>query len=158
LGKALKLWRSRQPLCGSIGETYLRAARGYTGPLPSTLGFLPARGEYPPAMIAAFGMADEPEPGVIVVPESKISGVHLTRIVPDGSDRERRDKSKIMIGFSTGCPIVLAPPNDLLGIAISEGIEDALRARSYRSWNVGRGFSFTLAGACRCNPGTRPCC
>jgi hypothetical protein len=33
-----------------------------------------------------------------------------------------------MIGHSTGSPIVLAPPNDLLGLAIAEGIEDALSA------------------------------
>jgi Toprim domain len=31
-----------------------------------------------------------------------------------------------MIGHSTGAPIVLAPPNDLLGLAITEGIEDGL--------------------------------
>ena len=31
-----------------------------------------------------------------------------------------------MIGRSSGSPIVLAPANDLLGLVISEGIEDAL--------------------------------
>jgi hypothetical protein len=31
-----------------------------------------------------------------------------------------------MLGSSIGYPIVLAPPNDLLGLAITEGIEDAL--------------------------------
>jgi DNA-directed RNA polymerase subunit RPC12/RpoP len=116
LSKALALWRSRQPLCGSIAETYLRGPRGYRGPLPPTLGFLPAGGEYPPAMIAAFGIPDEPEPGVIVLPERKIKGVHLTRLAADGSDRDRGDKAKIMIGFSKGQPIVLAPPTDGLAL------------------------------------------
>ena len=31
-----------------------------------------------------------------------------------------------MIGRSAGSPIVLAPTNDLLGIAVTEGIEDGL--------------------------------
>jgi hypothetical protein len=31
-----------------------------------------------------------------------------------------------MVGHSSGSPIVVAPPNDLLGLAITEGIEDAL--------------------------------
>ncbi len=31
-----------------------------------------------------------------------------------------------MLGPSMGLPIVLAPPNDLLGLAITEGIEDGL--------------------------------
>jgi hypothetical protein len=33
------------------------------------------------------------------------------------------------IGRPSGCPIALAPPNDLLGLVIAEGIEDALSAR-----------------------------
>ena len=32
------------------------------------------------------------------------------------------------VGSPCGRPIVLAPPNDLLGLAITEGIEDALSA------------------------------
>ena len=80
-------------------------------------------------MIAAFGLpVDEPEPGVIVLPDNLITGVHLTRLSPDGQDRDREDKAKIMIGFSKGSPIMLAPWTDSLGIVISEGIEDALSA------------------------------
>jgi Toprim domain len=33
-----------------------------------------------------------------------------------------------MVGNSAGWPIVLAPPNDGLGLAITEGIEDGLSA------------------------------
>jgi hypothetical protein len=33
-----------------------------------------------------------------------------------------------MVGGPGGLPIVFAPPNDLLGLAITEGIEDALSA------------------------------
>jgi hypothetical protein len=89
LRKALALWRIRQPLRWTIAETYLRDARAYGGTLPPTLGFLPARAEYPPAMIAAFGITEEPEPGVLVLADAKLKGVNLTRLAPDGSDRDR---------------------------------------------------------------------
>jgi hypothetical protein len=128
LGKARWLWSQRQPIGGSIAETYLREARGYGGPLPATLAFLPSRGDYPHAMIAAFGFAHEVEPGAIAITDAAVTGVHITRLLPDGSDRERGDRGKIMIGRSVGSPIVLAPPNDLMGLSIAEGIEDALSA------------------------------
>jgi hypothetical protein len=130
LSKAVWLWRHRQPIRGSIAETYLRSVRGYGGPLPATLGFLPERRAYPPAMIAAFGLAHEVEPGVIAIANSAVTGVHLTRLKSDGSGKavfdDPDENAKIMIGYSAGSPIVLAPPNDLLGLGITEGIEDGL--------------------------------
>jgi Toprim domain len=80
----------------------------------------------PPAMIAAFGLAHEVEPGMIAIAADAVRGVHITRLLPDGSDRERGDKPRIMIGHSVGAPLVLAPPSDMAGLAITEGIEDAL--------------------------------
>src|SRR5262249_17295898 len=126
LSKAKWLWSRRQTVAGTIVETYLREARGYRGSIPATLGFLPADGGYPPSMIAAFGIADEPEPGLVAIHNNKITGIHLTRLKPDASGRERGDKAKIMVGWSMGSPIVLDPPNDLLGLAIVEGIETGL--------------------------------
>ncbi len=126
LNKAYWLWRQRKPIAGSIAERYLRERRQIRRPLPATLGFLPARDDYSPATIAAFGMAHEVEPGVIAIADDAIKGVHITRLLPDGSDRERGDQAKIMVGHSIGSPITLALPNDLLGMTISEGIEDAL--------------------------------
>jgi hypothetical protein len=76
-------------------------------------------------MIAAFGFAYETEPGVIAVADDAVRGVHITRLLPDGSDRRRDDGAKITIGRSVGSPIVLAPMSDLLGLAIAEGIENA---------------------------------
>ncbi len=140
LSKARWLWANRCPIQGSPAETYLREARGYQGPLPATLGFLPARGDYEPAMIAAFGMPDEPEPGHITIEDSAVHGVHLTRLKTDGSGKAGTDKDKIMIGRSLGVPIVLAPPNDLFGLAIAEGIEDALsvhEATGLGAWAAG---------------------
>jgi Toprim domain len=75
-------------------------------------------------MIAAFGFCDEPEPGVID-PPSSVTGVHITRLTPDGR-KAPEDKPKIMLGAMSGFPIVLAPVNDGLGLAITEGIEDGL--------------------------------
>jgi hypothetical protein len=145
--KAAWLWSQRKPITGSIAERYLRS-RGITCALRATLGFLPARGKYPPAMIAAFGLCEESEPGLIISPH-KVEAVHITRLLPDGSDRECGNKAKIMLGRSLGLPIVIAPPNDLLGMAITEGIEDALTAHEATglgAWAAGSaGFMPKLA-------------
>jgi phage/plasmid primase-like uncharacterized protein len=119
------LWSQRKPIAGSIAATYLRA-RAITCALPRTLGFLPPlKPEHHPCMIAAFGMVDEPEPGILGKPRN-VTSVHLTLLKPDGSGKAEVEKPKIAIGSSDGLPIVLAPPNDLLALAITEGIEDAL--------------------------------
>jgi Toprim domain len=139
LRKARWLWSKHKPIVGSIAETYLQA-RAYHGPLPATLGFLPARGEYGPAMIAAFGLPTEPDPGRLAIAFDAIRGVHITRLAPDGSGKAGTETDKIMVGFSYGSPIVLAPPNDLLGLLIAEGIEDALsghQATGLGAWAAG---------------------
>jgi hypothetical protein len=124
--KARWLWGRRAPLAGSIAETYLRQARRYGGPLPASLAFLPAFREHPPALIAAFGMPEEPEPGILDAPRD-IAAVLLTALKPDGSGKAG-EKPKKIIGSPGGLPIAVAPVNDLLGLAITEGIEDALSA------------------------------
>jgi len=91
---------------------------------PLTLGYLPPNGRHPPAMIAAFGFCREIEPGVID-PAADVTGVHITRLTPDGR-KAPVDPVKIMLGECAGKPIVLAPVNDGLGLAITEGIEDGL--------------------------------
>jgi Toprim domain len=112
---------------GPVPEHYLRKARGYGAPIPATLGFLPPSGAYPPAMIAAFGMATEPEPGVLVIDDADVKAVQLIKLKPDGGGKADVEPNKIIIGKGAlGSPIVLAPPNDLLGLAICEGVEDAL--------------------------------
>jgi hypothetical protein len=122
---AQALWRRRQPAPGTIVENYLRQARGYRGSIPDTLGFLPRRGEHPPAMISAFGWPDEPEPGRIALREEEVRGVHITRLAADGRGKVG-DPSKIIIGRCLGTPIILSALNDNLGLAITEGIEDGL--------------------------------
>jgi hypothetical protein len=66
-------------------------------------------------MIAAFGESDE-------------QADHLTQLKPDGSGKADTEPQKLFVGSPGSLPIVVAPPNDLLGLAICEGIEDALSA------------------------------
>jgi hypothetical protein len=133
--KAAWMWRQRQPLTGTVAETYLRS-RDITCALPATLGFLPPRKpEHHPALISAFALPDEPEPGIIGEPRG-VEAVHLTLLRPNGSGKADAKPNKVMVGSpgvvlndqNASLPIVLAPPNDLLAIAITEGIEDALTA------------------------------
>jgi putative DNA primase/helicase len=142
--KARWLWGQIRPLVGSVAERYLREARGYGGPLPATLGFLePARPEYHPSLIAAFAMPDEPEPGVLAAPKD-IGSVLLIGLKPDGSGKADVDHPKKTIGSPAGLPIAVAPVNDLLGLAITEGLEDALsvaEATGLGVWAAG-GASF----------------
>jgi hypothetical protein len=91
-------------------------------------------------MIAAFGLAEETEPGGLFIPDDAVLGVHLTLLRPDGSGKANADPDKITVGPSMGAPIMLAPPNDLLGLAIREGIEDALsvhQATGRGAWAAG---------------------
>jgi Toprim domain len=125
LGRAQWLWAMSAPIIGTVAEAYL-CARGCHGPLPATLRFLPPRGEHGPAMIAAFGIPHEVEPGVIAIADTAVRGAHLTRVAADGSGKAGTGKDKIMVGSSSGWPIALAAPNDLLGLCICEGVEDAL--------------------------------
>jgi putative DNA primase/helicase len=128
--KAAWLWDHRQPIAGSIAETYLREARGYGGPLPSTLGFLPAGEGRHPAMIAAFAFTFEPE-----VEPRNVDAVHLTLLASDGRSKAGVQKPKICVGRPAGRPIVLAPINDGLALSITEGIEDGLSV----AWPLGMG-------------------
>ena len=80
--KARWLWRQHRPIVGSIAERYLRIARGYGAVIQPTLGFLPSRGDHPPAMIAAFGLADEPEAGVLEIPDDAVKAVQLVKLQP----------------------------------------------------------------------------
>ncbi len=125
--KARWFWGQRRPIAGTIAEIYLRTARGYRGVIPPTLAFLPARAGHEPALIAAFGVATEPECGKLAIADVDVMAVQLVKLKPDGIGKADVEHQKIIVGKGAlGSPIVLAPPNDLLGLAIAEGIEDAL--------------------------------
>jgi hypothetical protein len=149
--KAAWLWSRRRPITGTPAEFYLRAARGYSRPIPRTLAFLPpSKPEHHPAMMAAFGVCNELEPGVVGEPLN-VDSVHLTLLKPDGSGKADIDRNKLIVGRPHARPIAVAPPNDLLGLAITEGIEDALSAHEgagVGAWAAGAaGFMPALASA-----------
>ncbi|MGX1352999.1 hypothetical protein AB7M49_006608 [Bradyrhizobium elkanii] len=141
--KAAFFWSQHRPIAGTIAETYLRM-RGIVCPLPATLGFLPPRKpEHHAAMVAAFALPDEIEPGVLSAPRN-VTAVHLTLLKPDGGGKAEVEPNKIIVGSPGDLPIVLAPPNDLLALSITEGIEDSLTAfeatgrGSWAAGNAGR--------------------
>jgi Toprim domain-containing protein len=138
LHRARHLWSCRHDPADTVVETYIRTRGCSAKTIPASLGYLEPSAYPWPAMIAAFGIAEEPEPGEIKIPE--VRGVHLTFLKPDGSGKADIDKPKIMLGPSCGFPIVVAQPNDLLGLAITEGIEDALSVREatgFGAWAAG---------------------
>jgi hypothetical protein len=143
---ARKQWSYAKPARGTIVETYLKV-RGIELEefFPNTIRFLPAWKDRPPAMLAPFAMAYETAPGVLAVRPDEITGLHRTYLKNDGSGR----LDKKMLGTCKGTPIVLAPPNDSLGLAISEGIEDGLNcfaATGLGVWAAGAaGFMPALA-------------
>jgi hypothetical protein len=140
LRRARWLWSQRKPIVGSIAEEYLRHCRGYTEDLPGTIGFLPGRGRYPPAMIAAFGTAHETLPSQITIQDAAVRGVHITRLKSDGSGKAGTESDKLTIGQANTAPIWLAPVNDGLGLSICEGIEDSLSvyaATGLGAWAAG---------------------
>jgi hypothetical protein len=138
--KAARLWSQRRPIKGTIAEKYLHG-RGISCPLAPTLAFLPPlKPEHRPAMVAAFALPDEIEPGLLGEPRN-VDAVHLTLLKPDGSGKAEITTPKLIVGSPRSMPIVLAPPNDLLGLAIVEGIETGL------SIYVSTGLGVWVAGS-----------
>jgi len=82
-------------------------------------------------------VAYEPEPGVLEIADTQVRGVHITRLAPDGSGKAGTVRDKIMLGSSIGYPIVLAPPNDLLGLAIAEGTLSVHDDTGLGAWAAG---------------------
>jgi DNA primase len=138
--KARWMWSQRRPIQGSLAETYLRS-RGIICPLPPTLAFLPpSKPEHHPAMISAYTIPNESEPGVLDIAGAKITAVHLTLLTADGGGKANIEKSKLTLGRPLGLPIVIAPVTDTLALVISEGIEDALsvyQATGLGTWAAG---------------------
>jgi hypothetical protein len=138
--KARWMWSKSRPAPGTVAEVYLRS-RGITIALPATIRFLaPTKPEHHPVMIVPYGIPDEPESGTLAIVAEQISAVHLTMLKLDGSGKADTEKPKITIGSPAGMPIVLAPLNDLMGLAVTEGIEEALsahQANGYGAWAAG---------------------
>ncbi|THD45213.1 MAG: hypothetical protein E7774_08515 [Bradyrhizobium sp.] len=137
--KAQWFWRKRRPIIeGTPAWRYLRDVRGYAGAIPATLGFLPPNGNHGPALIAAFARCSEPEPSLLEVSDANVKAVQIIKLRPDGSDKAATDPNKIVIGRGAiGVPIEISLMNNLLGLAVVEGVEDALsllEANGYGVW------------------------
>jgi CHC2 zinc finger len=134
---ARKLWHSALSPAGTLVETYLHA-RGYHFPIPPTIRFLRASGKYPPTMISAFALPNFDRPGVLGPPRD-VKSVHLTALLPNGSDRVRTKVAKRIIGRPLARPLVMSAIADDNILCISEGVESALAfaAARYGSWAAG---------------------
>ena len=144
------LWNRSQP-AGAIVKTYLRSRGIELAPWPQTIRFLPASPpKHPyPAMIAPYGLPDEPEPGVYVMPPDRIQGVHLTYLKHDGSGKAPVVPDRRIVGRARGSPLALVPPNDGLGLVIGEGIETTLSvAYQDGTWRMGSRISAFHAVPC----------
>ena len=125
-GRGLGLWRMAAPIDHTPADLYLRE-RGFAPPYPATLRYLPGEGDHPHALIAAFGLPDEPEPGSLRMPDTAVRAVHLTRLDPTGTSRLKSNNARIIVGQGgLGFPVAVTPINDGLGLLIAEGIENAL--------------------------------
>ena len=122
---ALYLWRRRRPIVpGTPAWRYLTETRGLAADsLPETVAWLPESEKHPPAIIAAFGLPLDLEPGRLVMPDRCVRGVQLLRLSSDGAEKIGK---AVTIGHCPRSPLVVAPFNDLLGLYLVEGLEDAL--------------------------------
>ena len=109
------------------------------GVIPATIAYLPARGEYEPAMVSAYALPSELDDELRAPRGDEVHAVHLTRLLPDGSDGRRDAHAKITIGAPLGYPIAIAPITDGMSLCLTEGIEDALayRAAGFGAWAAG---------------------
>lgn len=114
---ARALWRRGLQAQGTPVETYLRH-RGFTGPIPPTIRYLPAAkhrsGTRHPTMIAA----------VTRVPSRRVIAVHRTFLAPDGAGKALVTPVKMAYGPVSGGAVRLAPAGEHL--AVAEGVETAL--------------------------------
>ena len=136
--KARWLWRQSVPLEGTIAERYLRSCRCIgLDCWPATLRFLPPTNpKHHPAMIAAFVTPNEQEPDTFAIDPAVVRAVHLTFLKTDGSHKADIDPNKIIIGSLPGVPLVVAPMNGPLALAITEGIEEALTVHQATGWGA----------------------
>ncbi len=121
--RALELWRSSDPIDGTLAERYLKEHRGLDGPYPPSLRFLP-HATYSslrlPAMVAALSR-----------PDRKIVAVQLTFLRARDGQKARVNSPRINVG-RMGSGAVHLGVGDVAGndhqLGLAEGIETALSA------------------------------
>ncbi len=145
IARARYLWAQRR----ALDDRYLRGSRGLRGPFPVTLGSLPARRERAPAMIAAFGIATEPEPGVLAIADRDVTAVHLTKLTADGSQKTQHAAQQDH-GRQPKRLTHRAGPSERFARDVHHRGHRGCskRARSNRAWCLGGRIGFADAGPC----------
>jgi hypothetical protein len=120
---ALDIWRETASLSGTLGEHYLRVARGISiDPLPPTLRFHPRLWHGPkespswwPAIV-----------GAVQNPQGEISGIWRTWLDASGDGKAKVAKNKMGLGVVKGGALRLGKAET--AITIGEGMETCLSA------------------------------
>jgi DNA primase len=114
--EARTIWRSAQPVRGTLAEHYLRC-RGLTLPIPDSIRFTRLRygkrGRDHPCLIAA-----------VASPDNRLCGIQRTYLRADGSGKLDVEKPKLSLGRVKGGAIRLAPA--ARHMTVCEGLEDGL--------------------------------
>jgi putative DNA primase/helicase len=111
------IWRRSRPAEGTPVETYLREARGYTGPIPAVLRFAACRHPSDPGRWHALLLA-------AVLHCGRMVAVHRTFLRQDGRGKADLEPDKMTLGPCKGGAVPLAPAEPVL--AVAEGIETGL--------------------------------
>jgi DNA primase len=133
IAHAHTIWLKREPVAGTLAQTYLRKTRGLTGAIPDILGYVPR------AYCSALGGGEETEALVAPLQDSHghvtaVQQIFLCRETQDAWRDERGRRVKRTLGaMRDGC-VRLGLPDTTLGLAGS--VEDALAASSLYSLPV----------------------
>ena len=132
------LWNKSQP-ADAIVKTYLRSRGIELAPWPQTIRFLPASPpKHPyPAMIAPYGLPDEPEPGVYVMPPDRVQGVHLTYLKHDGSGKAPVEPDEGSLAGPEAHPSHSSRPMMALASSLERGSKQRYPAHS--RWQLAHG-------------------
>lgn len=129
---AMRIWhRDAGPVPGTLGEAYLRQARGYGGrlPEPSVLRFAMCwhreTGRLHPALVAAITIAGRLDEAI---------GVHRTFLADDGRGKAAVKKPKMTLCTVEGGSIPLFPAVAGQPLLIAEGVENALSVSQVLGW------------------------
>ena len=116
IAEAKAIWRSAQPIAGTLAETYLRS-RAITMYIPDSIRFARLtygkRGPLHPCLVAAVASAD-----------NRLVGIQRTYLAPDGKGKASVSKPKLSLGRVSGGAIRLAPC--AASLIVCEGLEDGL--------------------------------
>jgi putative DNA primase/helicase len=115
---AVTIWRSAEPIPGTLGEIYLRS-RGITLDPPPSLRFLRAAEYLPRRQFPAIAAA-------VQGPDRRVIAVQLTFLDPQGWRKATVAAPRKTIGKLVRGAVRLGPAGEIIGLA--EGTETALSA------------------------------